>query len=132
MINLDTNFISEVQPLWRKWMDTANLIGIFLSPRNITLSKIVWSYQKDILMINLDTKFHFSMCDICGTETIGRPSKRETDSSKAIYHPFSKGDINIKHRVDLLYHFNNSNAHKTDGQLINFSCSKWHWYFKFI
>lgn len=69
-------------------------------------------------MINLDTKFHFSMCDICGTETIGRPSKRKTDISKAIYHPFSKGDINIKHRVDL-YHFNNSNAHKTDGQLIN-------------
>lgn len=82
MINLDTNFISVVQPLWRKWMDTANMIGIFLSPRNITLSKIVWSYQKDILTINLDTKFHFSMCDICGENErkllVDRANERRT------------------------------------------------------
>lgn len=131
MINLDTNFISVVQPLWIKMNGHCKYDWNFSkskehnSLKNCLIIPKRYSYDKSGYQIPFQYVRHLRRK---WTETVGRSSKREMDSSKAIYHPFSKGDINIKHRVDL-YRFNNSNAHKTDGQLIIFSCSKWHWYF---
>ena len=47
----------------------------------------------DILLINLYTKFHYSMCNGC--EENERKLSGPTDSSNAICPPFLKGDIKI-------------------------------------
>lgn len=66
------------------------LIGIFLSQKDKTLSKTDRSYLKSNLTIlinkkNLYTKFHFSMCNLCGEKELNLLVDRPTDRQIETY-----------------------------------------------
>jgi hypothetical protein len=69
VINLDTKFHFRMYNLCKENDWKQQIIGIFRIPWDITLSKIAQSYPKQKLdldiLINLYTKFHSSMCNLC-------------------------------------------------------------------
>jgi hypothetical protein len=60
-INLYTKFHFNMCNQCKENERKLQIIGIFGSPRNITLAKMARSYPKHVLTINLCTKFHFNM-----------------------------------------------------------------------
>jgi hypothetical protein len=84
------NFISICEENERK----LQIIGIFRSPWAITLSKMARLYPKQILIINLYPKFHFSMYNQCEENEwkVGGQTDRQTAAKKHAL-PSSKGGI---------------------------------------
>jgi hypothetical protein len=95
-----------VQPVQRKWTETANYWNFSKSKghNSVKNGSIVPKTELglDILIINLYIKFHLNMCNHCIENErklmMDRQTNRPTDSGKTMCPPFFEGGIKITSR----------------------------------